>query len=319
MLMVAGIAVLALIGVISVNMSGQEEMNSEDSVKVETTTNLDEKWMWERSYPVCPSDVDCRLYELMLADLDGRDMYSDVEKYWRKLQIIDMAKNEGETDTETQNLADKIKQNIERHAVAYNAANIKEPELRKVAIRNVNAIAALTTVDNVDDTITGVFDRLKAMSALKHILVSDATIGAYWEGFHEALKSDRNDKWLNAIRIDYENGNVEVYKKGISELERLLASGKYHRYLPFIWQSWRYHHWQAFGSPSKDGAMPNWYYNEQKLKCFATILRQIKAHPDDMTARSAALVLLNMNNVQIFGEYMFGNQIPLEKLEWNEE
>lgn len=316
--MVAGIVVLALIGVISVNMSGQEEMDSEDSVKVETTTNLDEKWMWERSYPVCPSDVDCRLYELMLADLDGRDMYSDVEKYWRKLQIIDMAKNEGETDTETQKLADKIKQNIERHAVTYNAANIKEPELRKVAIRNVNAIATLTTADNADDIIMEVFDRIQATPALRSLLVSDSVINTYIKGFHDALRNDRTDKWLNAIRIENEIDDEERYKKEIIDLERILASGKYHRYLPFIWQSWRYHHWLMYGSPSKDGAMPNWYYNEQKLKCYATILRQIKAYPNDMVARSAALVLLDMNNVQIFGDFMFGNQIPLERIEWKE-
>lgn len=318
MLMIAGIVVLALAGVISESKSNQEKKDSEDCVVIDTTPDLDEKWMWERSYPKCPADVDCRLYELMLADLDGRDMYSDVEKYWRKLQIIDMAKDEGETDTDAQNQAHKIKKNIESHAATYNAASIKDPEMRKVAISNVKAIATLTSADNTNEIMHEVFDNLKATSALRSLLVSNDAIGAYWEGFYDALKKDMTDNWLKAIRFKYESGNVDGYRRRISELERIMASGKYHRYLPFIWKSWRYHHWFAYGSPSKDGTMPNWYYNEQKLKCFATILRQIKAHPDDTTARSAALVLLDMSNVQIFGEYTFGNQIPLEEIEWKE-
>ena len=96
-------------------------------------------------------------------------------------------------------------------------------------------------------------------------------------------------------------------------LEELMKSGKYSRYLPEIWRTWRCLK-QLETSLSRDGEIHNLEYNRMRYRCLNTIIRQIIKDPKDMMAINQFAFLATYNNITRFSKYMFGNSVGIEHI-----
>lgn len=96
---------------------------------------------------------------------------------------------------------------------------------------------------------------------------------------------------------------------------RLMDGEHYSPFLYKVWQIWRPLCQDMFFGLSRDSEIPNKLYNEYRARCYATCLKYIDIHSDDVLAMNCASVLAGQRNINRYGSYSFGNQSAIEKIE----
>ena len=289
---------------------------SMDILQLYDDSCFEEKSMFETIYPKCPTDIDKEMYELMLVILEAQNLYVDMEHYWRYLDVIKMSEMDSADVGEDKKIASNYLKELTRLGNCYNAPQISSPKMKKISIQNIKeSIKVLNTPENkltdsynVGTVIKAIKKRYQSTEAYKRLGVDNDCVDDYMERFFSRLKSS-DDPVLKTILASKGTESEGTY---IAVLKEIIDSGKYTEWLPMVWQRWRFLTGMHFGSPSKDGEIANWFYNESKIKCYNTILRHIKSHSEDKNARIAAVVLLEKANIQIFGEFPYGNQLIVE-------
>lgn len=117
---------------------------------------------------------------------------------------------------------------------------------------------------------------------------------------------------LYTIEIAHQNRHEKPHP-AIPLLEHLMMKGKYSRYLPVMWRTWRALK-QVAESPSSDGRILNLEYNQMRNRCLNTILRQILKNPKDICVIHDFCLLATYDNITRYCEYLFGNSAPLEQM-----
>lgn len=290
--------------------------SSSDILQLYADSCFEEKSMFETLYPKCPTDIDKEMYELMLVILEAQNLYVDMEHYWRYLDVIEMSEMDSAGVEEDKKIANNYLKELTRLGNCYTAPQISSPDMKKISIQNIKeSIKVLNTPEskftdtyNLETVIETIKKRYQSTEAYKRFGVDNDYIDDYMNRFFSCLKSS-DDPVLKTILV---SKRTESQGTCIAGLKEIIDSGNYTEWLPMVWQRWRFLTGMYFGSPSKDGEIANWFYNESKIKCYNTILRQIKSHPEDKNARIAAVVLLEKANIQIYGVFPYGNQLIVE-------
>ncbi len=277
-----------------------------------------EKMMTERVYPECPSDIDAEMYDLMLAILDGQDYYVDMEHYWRLKHTVHMQETDSLDMTNEREMAARYKKEVNTEGKNYTAEHISSPAIRNIAKSMIKELQKCfnTPEEKYSDT----YNMNVAMSRVEKMYRSTAAykrlgsfdeIDRYTERFFSLLKDSSYSK--DAVIVKIRNTNKkEDDPKAIVGLQEMMDSGKYNEWLPMVWWRWRCMAGLCYGSPSKDGAIANWFYNEYRIKCYNTILRHLKKNPTDAKAKVSALLLLEKSDITLFGTFPYGNQLISE-------
>ena len=135
---------------------------------------------------------------------------------------------------------------------------------------------------------------------------------AYLKGMlHESSGFDR--ECLFTIEIAHQNGYEEEQHPAIPLLAHLMMKGEFSRYLHEVWLTWRVLR-QLDQSPSRDGVILNYEYNQMRYRCLNTILKQIVKNPKDIYAINDFCFLATYDNITRYSEYRFGNSALLEHL-----
>lgn len=100
----------------------------------------------------------------------------------------------------------------------------------------------------------------------------------------------------------------------IKMMEKLMKSGKYSRYLPEVWLTWRCMK-QLDLSLSRDGEIHNLEYNKMRYHCLNTIIREIIKDPKNVKAINSFAYLATYTNITRFSQFMFGNSVGIEHME----
>lgn len=98
----------------------------------------------------------------------------------------------------------------------------------------------------------------------------------------------------------------------IPMLEALMTSGKFSRYLHYVWRTWRVLR-QCDLSPSRDGEILNWEYNQMRFRCLNTILKQLVKHPDDIHLVNDFCYLATYDNIVRYSYLNYGNSVLWEQ------
>lgn len=305
--------------------------NAKESERRETTDTLsnnesngiyeaciNEKMMSERVYPECPSDIDAELYDLMLAVLDEQDFYVDMEHYGRYMQTLDMLEVDSQDVTSEREQASRYKKDVNAEGNNYTANHISSPTMKSMAKSMIKELQRyfntpeekLSESYNMDIAISRVEKMYRSTAAYKS-LGSYNDIDKYTERFFSLLNDSNYNK--DAIIVTIRNTNkTDDEAKDIVALQEIMDSEEYNEWLPMVWWRWRYMAGTSFGSPSKDGAIANWFYNEYRIKCYTTILRHLGKNPTDAKAKASALLLLEKSDITLYGAFPFGNQLVTE-------
>lgn len=100
----------------------------------------------------------------------------------------------------------------------------------------------------------------------------------------------------------------------IKMMEKLMKSGKYSRYLPEVWLTWRCLK-QLDVSLSRDGEIHNLEYDKMRYHCLNTIIREIIKDPKNVKAINSFAYLATYTNITRFSQFMFGNSVGIEHME----
>ena len=96
-------------------------------------------------------------------------------------------------------------------------------------------------------------------------------------------------------------------------LETLMKSGKYSRFLPIVWRTWRVKK-QLWESASRDGVIQNYMYNKMRFRCLNTIMRQLIRNPKDIYVINTFCFLATYDNIVRYGDFPYGNSVALEEM-----
>lgn len=294
------------------------ETSSVEDVGVYDEACIKEKMMAERFYPECPSDIDAEMYDLMLAILDGQDYYVDMEHYWRRKHTVHMLETDSQDVTSEREMANRYKKDVNAEGKNYTAGHISSPTMKSVAKYMIKELQKCFNTPeekysdayNMDVAMSRVEKKYRSTAAYKRLGSFD-DIDRYTERFFSLLKDSNYSK--DAVIVKIRNTNKkEDDPKAIVGLQEMMDSGKYNEWLPMVWWRWRCMAGLCYGSPSKDGAIANWFYNEYRIKCYTTILRHLKKNPTDAKAKVSALLLLEKSDITLFGAFPYGNQLISE-------
>lgn len=322
-------------------LDGTVSLSPED-----TTVAFTESMMDKTSYPPCPADISQSLYDLMIMQLDEENFYVDTEHYLRLEDIISMAKKNRTEYTQEKESANCLLDYITKECREYKGANITDKKIREITIANIRDLGAQFTgfindklSDKKNEEINKRIYMRKLSSAEYQKVYVDTTwhysyiftFKSYCASVESRFSQMNYNKWsANMVmgtlcmlqREPYVNNQCveailaskeqDYHVFGIKLLEHIMDSGRYSQWLPLVWKRWRYLYGMEYCSPSKDGIIPNWYYNNRKLQVYSTILRYLKQHPDDIDARTAACFLLFDSNIHIYGAFPYGNQLVAE-------
>lgn len=98
----------------------------------------------------------------------------------------------------------------------------------------------------------------------------------------------------------------------IAVMYKLLTADKYSPLLTDIWGAWRCLYQQAYWGISTYSHIPNSAYNEVKSHAYASILKHVVEDEQDMMAKISLLAMGGEMNLNRFGDFMFGNQVPVQ-------
>lgn len=274
-----------------------------------------EKMMHERVYPGCPSDVDAELYDLLLAVLDAQDFHFDMDRYWRCMDVVDMLEEEKKDVTSKKQFTSEYKDQVNTEANNYTADHISSPEIKSMAKSLIKELHRLFNTPK--EKFTKTYNMGIVMSRLENLyrstdayksLGSFDDIEGYTQRFYSLLNDSDYTQDAVIVKIrntNEEDGNIDA----VITLQKIIDSSEYNEWLPMVWWRWRYLAGSCFCGFSKDAIVPNWFYNEYRIKCYNTILRYLKNNPTDTIAKVSALLLLEKTDIRIFGGFPFGNQL----------
>jgi len=125
---------------------------------------------------------------------------------------------------------------------------------------------------------------------------------------------DINERCVLALEYAHSSEDGPYFTQAIPLLEQVLTAGEYSPLLMEAWRTWRALMTTRMGA-SKDSDIPNAEFNALRRVCCTTMLRHIAAHPDDWMAINNFLVCGYLDNILRYGDYPFGNQSMMERLE----
>lgn len=107
----------------------------------------------------------------------------------------------------------------------------------------------------------------------------------------------------------YENNN-----RIFARMEQFMESGTYSPLLNLLWRSYRVSYCDKYTCPSTYCQIPNLRFNHYRRLIAHTIVKHVAANPDDTLAAYQFFVLALRDNINRFGEYMFGHQSAAESI-----
>ena len=96
-------------------------------------------------------------------------------------------------------------------------------------------------------------------------------------------------------------------------MEKLMKSGKYSRYLPDVWLTWRCMK-QLDISLSRDGEIHNLEYNRMRFHCLDAIIRELIKDPKNLRVINSFAFLATYTNITRFSQFMLGNSAGIEEM-----
>lgn len=116
-----------------------------------------------------------------------------------------------------------------------------------------------------------------------------------WRNWANCDKSGIDDEWILAVG------------------RALMESGNYSPILHRIWITWRAINQGLYFGSSRDSSIPNQYYNEYRKMCYASCLKRIESHTDDIYAMNCAAAIGGRTNMNRFEQNYFGNEAKIER------
>lgn len=305
--------------------SAENNPSSSDSSKgkhADDSLLMQEYMLCETEYPECPKDIDRRLYDLMIAALDIHNLLVDMEHSWRADEIVEMDIADTVYNDDDKAYAADLRNAVNEECRQYDASGIKDNELREKALRAVEKmqkvfntpLRKMTKTYNVNVVVEDCMKAFWHTEAFRILCPDPDACASYFECYLKALKQNKQNHVDDMLTLINSTREIDDCLSGLEKIQRVIDSEEYNLWLPMIWQRWRYLEAVMYGSMSKDGAIANWYYNKCRMKCYFTMLRYVAMHPDHETARAGAAYMLMMENIRIYGSYMYGNQTPNEDL-----
>jgi hypothetical protein len=120
---------------------------------------------------------------------------------------------------------------------------------------------------------------------------------------------------LGVSYYDYDT----IGDKLMRDAEEAFTSGNYSPMLPLVWRAYRVAYCQKYTCPSTYCDIPNVRFNYYRRLIAYTYLKHLERFPDDADAKIQFYFLAYRDNINRFGEYMFGNQSAAEYISifWN--
>lgn len=105
----------------------------------------------------------------------------------------------------------------------------------------------------------------------------------------------------------------------LKDAEAAFTSGNYSPMMPLLWRAYRVIYCNTYGCPSTYCERPNVRFNYYRRLVAYTFLRHLQRHPDDKVAIVQFYMFAAKENIDRFGEYMFGHQGAAEYIYifWN--
>lgn len=94
----------------------------------------------------------------------------------------------------------------------------------------------------------------------------------------------------------------------LKDAESAFTSGNYSPLMPLVWRAYRASYCNTYSCPSTYCERPNVRFNYYRRLIAYTYLRHIERHPDDKVAIIQYCCLAEQDNINRFGEYMFGHE-----------
>lgn len=98
----------------------------------------------------------------------------------------------------------------------------------------------------------------------------------------------------------------------VEDAEDIFASGNYSPLLPVLWRAYRVIYCERYCGISTYSQIPNVRFNYYRRLVAYTMFRHVEKHPYDTAARVAFFFFSYRDNINRFGEFMFGNQSTAE-------
>lgn len=114
-------------------------------------------------------------------------------------------------------------------------------------------------------------------------------------------------KCIYAIEFAHQTQDSEA----LNLLEECMKEGKYSRFLPELWATWRCMV-QMETSPSVTGFIDNLRYNKMRYRCLNAIVKRIIENPKDIFAINHFCFLATYDNIVRIAPYHYGNSANVE-------
>lgn len=175
--------------------------------------------------------------------------------------------------------------------------------------------AAVAMLIEQADSVKKCYCREKIDSLWNKGAKEDECVSIFLNAIQEAASFDEQCAllcgWANNENSDYEQ---DAWIPAVAY--RLMCADKYSPFLEMVWGIWRCTYQKAYGGMSRDSSIPNEAYNLMRRRVFTTALRYAAKNPADQYARFMMLDIVSDPNLNRFGEFMFGNQTPIEEMKY---
>lgn len=166
-------------------------------------------------------------------------------------------------------------------------------------------------VDSLNAMTKEFADATKQILDLYKLAENDERVGMMLHSLNDCTTFDEQCSlllnWADCPEAEMEDEWI------IAVAEQLMKSGKYNPFLNNIWIIWRCLFQYVYGGISHDSPIPNNIYNEMRKKCYLTCLERLERTPEDVFAMNCAAAIGGRANLNRFGQFMFGNDAPIEK------
>lgn len=248
---------------------------------------------------------------------DEEDLDKDIEDSWRKITVA------GVSDT-------MAKRRI-KEAIMVSTENTGQEEKRDVS----DVADRLTTwMDDIDpDSFHSTieeqispkhyYDPVKTVPyeslVGKDAKPTDEMKEALYRNYQSQENYDSRMAMLFMLMYAYYYNPGDTAEALLHDAEEAFTSGNYSPMLPLVWRAYRVLYIQMYSCPSTYCDIPNVRFNYYRRLIGYTYLRHLEKYPDDNAAKVQFYFLAYRENINRFGEYMYGNQSAAEyiSLFWN--
>lgn len=146
-------------------------------------------------------------------------------------------------------------------------------------------------------------------------------VAQLYADYHAEQDYDARMAYLFTLLGTMHHLGGDTLQRLLCDAEEAMQSGRYSSMMPLVWRAYRVGYVLVYSCPSTYCYVPNIRFNHYRRLVAYTYLRHLQRHPEDNLAKIQYYYLAQQDNINRFGEYMFGNQSGAEfiNLFWNGE